>query len=279
MPASSYYILSVAIASVFFFLMWGVLRDSGVEAPWMTAGVASSILIIGAVLLRELVLRRGRAPEASAAPVSRISDIRAQGKLTIDGNRLLLQEIKKRSDAANVLDKFSAGHRQVFELCGEYLNLIEEELGRMNAGSPRLEPLLKGRTRAVEAHRFHMLRWAELEATELTLKAQAGPEKLASAKEALLVVETALASYPQERALNESKGLLTEMVVSIGVRDLIENAEEAMRLEEFSTAKSYYRDALHLLARDNIHTPERSAAADRIRAEIERVTALEATDR
>ena len=58
LPASNYYVLAVAISAAFFFLVWGILHDGGEETPWITAGIGASILLSGAVILREIVLRR-----------------------------------------------------------------------------------------------------------------------------------------------------------------------------------------------------------------------------
>src|SRR5687768_15287321 len=60
LPASNYYVLAVAISAAFFFLVWGILHDGGEETPWITAGISASILLCGAVILREIVLRRAR---------------------------------------------------------------------------------------------------------------------------------------------------------------------------------------------------------------------------
>lgn len=281
MPAVSYYVLAVALAAAFFFLIWGVLHDSGVENPWMTAGISSSFIMIGSVLFRELVMRRNRErylrSETAFAEGRTIADIPGYGyagKLTVEQNAALLREIRKRSDAANVLSKFSEAHREVFELCAEYLNLIEDELSRMNAGSPRLEPFLKGRTKAGEAHRFHMLRWAEIEATGLTLKAQtadAAEVRSASAMQALSVVDTALGTYPNERALVDSRALLAELSVSIDAGDSVARAEAAVERGDISAAVRHYREALQILGRDDRRSPERESAAEQIRSQLEKL--------
>ena len=58
LPASNYYVLAFAIAVAAFFLVWGILQDGGDEMPWATAGVSASLILIGSVILRELILRR-----------------------------------------------------------------------------------------------------------------------------------------------------------------------------------------------------------------------------
>jgi len=195
-------------------------------------------------------------------------------KLSIEQNGALLAEIKKRSDAANLLNKISAAHKEVFEVCAEYLTLIEGELSRMNAGSPRLEPFLKGRTRASEAHRFHMLRWAEIEATELTLRAQDGEpleNRLKDTNKALWVLETAIEAYPNERALFESRELLTEFKVLFEVETLVSGGEAAASAGDLAKAKQLFREALFALARDHVDTRGRREAAERIKERLETI--------
>jgi len=280
MAASNYYVLAVAISVAFFFIAWGLLRDTGEDMPWVTAGIGASILLGGAVLLREVILRQAH----NRAMRQRNMELRfrsgfASGrsdpnKLTLEKNAAILGEIKQKSNAAKVLDKFSAGHREVFELCREYLSRNESELKTVAAGSPRLAALLKGRALASEFHHYHMLRWAEIEVRSLTGEArnQADPdERFVAAKNAINVIESALNSYPTEESLLESHDLLSEMAVSIKVSHWVEEAERAAFKGDLAEAKSLYRDALFYLGRDNIHTPEREQAAKRINYEIERL--------
>jgi len=204
----------------------------------------------------------------------RNAETAAGAKLSIEQNGALLTEIKKRSDAANLLSKIAAAHKEVFEVCAEYLRVIEGELSRMNAGSPRLEPFLKGRTRASEAHKFHMLRWAELEATELALRAQGDKpleNRLEDATRALWVLETAIKAYPSEQALVESRKVLGEMKVSFEVEALVAAGEKAVADGEYAKARQLFREALFSLARDHVETPSRRHAAERINERLETI--------
>lgn len=287
LPTSNYYVLAVAISTAFFFLVWGILHDGGEETPWITAGVSASVLLCGAVVLRELILRRVRSRlllhqrnlRMHVAGINtRIEDDKNPHKLTLEKNALILHEIKQKSNAARVLNKFSAAHKEVFELCGEYIGRNEAELKTVNAGSPRLAPLLKGRSAASEWHRYHLLRWAEIESRTLT--AEAGTridvaQKIDAAQNALDVIESALQFYPAETTLIQSKELLVELVVSINVSHLVEAAEKAIVNGEFDLAKALYTDALFNLGRDNVHTDHREQAAKRIRGEIERISGRE----
>jgi len=60
LPASGFYVLAVAVAIFVFFVILAVFRDGVEEMPWAAAGIASSIVLAGAVLLREVVFRGAR---------------------------------------------------------------------------------------------------------------------------------------------------------------------------------------------------------------------------
>ena len=289
LPASNYYVLSVAISAALFFLVWEILHDGGEETALVTAGISASMLLGLAVILREIILRwlrnrllhQQRPMDQRIYGASRFGESRSQNKLTLEKNSAILNSIRQKSEAAKILNKFSAGHREVFELCGEYLVRNERELKTVSAGSPRLSALLKGKATATEYHRFHMLRWAEIEARALTNEATSGvsnPKKIEAAQNALGVIESALASYPSEPSLLESHELLREMTVSIKVSHLVERAERAVFKGNYSQAKSLYRDALFYLGRDNVDTGEREQAARLIKSEIEKIRKLEIGD-
>ena len=285
MPASTFYVLATSISAAFFFLVWGILHDIGEEMPWVTAGVSSSILMSGTVILREIILRRNRNRMIrqqrnldfrfrSSGFTSGRHPSNNPNKLTLERNAAIVGEIRKKSDAAKVLNKLSSGHREVFELCREYLTLNESELKMVNAGSPRLAPLLKGRSAAADFHHYHMLRWAEIEARTLTNEARNRANtdgKIEAAQNALNVIESALQSYPSESSLLQSQELLREMVVSIKVSCWVESAERAAFQGNYAQAKGLYRDALFYLGRDNVYSDDRERAAIRINEEIERL--------
>lgn len=248
--------------------------------PWATAGVSASFILIASVVLRELILRRAnrniRLQQRPLIPgVHRqSSDHQNPEKLTLERNAAILTEIQKKSDAANVLNRLSAGHREVFELCGEYMCRNEAELKTITPGSPRLAALLRGRSAVAEFHRYHLLKWAQLEVQVLTNQAREleDPEdQKKSAKAALGVIDTALRSYPTEESLIESQELLRDMVVSISVSHWVGQAERAAYEGNYAVARELYRDALFHLGRDNVQSEARELAANRIKAELERI--------
>ena len=271
LPASNYYVLAVAIALAFFFVAWGILDDiDGMRAPWQTAGVSASIILIGAVILREMILRRTQA--YIRQPVPRVND---RNKLTIERAAAIMAEISKKSEAANVLDRIASGHREVYELCAAFVQRIDTELATVQPGSPRLAALLRSRHRASEAHRSHMLRWAEIEAGTFANDARILPTPSArvnAASEALMTVETALALYPAEETLIESRAVLNALAMSVQVANAVEAAEQAASSGDIGLARELYADALAHLERQSDRTPERERAAERIREAIERLS-------
>ena len=283
LPASNYYILSVAVTIGFFFLLWGILNDGREEAPWIPAGLGAAILLGSAVIAREVILRRARnrflASERrldhSVRGITSKLHESAPPKLTLERNAALLHEIARKSEAAKILGRFAEGHREVFELCSEYLAAVARELPNVGAGSPRIAALRRGSDVAERYHYFHMLQWAEIESRALTQEASKHDKistKLESAQAALGVVEYALESYPQENALLDSQRLLLELVASIRVTDLVERAERADFKGNHKRALDLYQDALFFLNRNGPH-PEPEALGH-LNEEIARIQRL-----
>ncbi|MBL0240266.1 MAG: hypothetical protein IPQ00_06795 [Chloracidobacterium sp.] len=287
LPASNYYALTMAVVIAFFFLVWGILHDGGDETPWISAGIGASAVLFGAVILREWVMRRARNRYVTAQRnfdrelrevYSRLGNDRDSEKLTLGQNEAILSDIAKKSSAARTLGKFSATHREVFELCGDYLARNKRELSLIGTGSPRLVPLRKSRDRVREFHRYHVLQWAEIEARELTQDAKSRAkfsEKVESAQAAMNVIDSAMSFYPAEPALIESREVIVELVASIKVAHWVERAERAAFKGDYKEARSHYRDALFYLGRDNISNEDRDIAADHINTAIERLRQLE----
>jgi len=123
-----------------------------------------------------------------------------------------------------------------------------------------------------------MLKWAEIEARTYAAEARSRlnvAERTEAALSAISVLEAALASYPDDESLRESWQVLDDLLVSIKVSDLVEQAEKAAFKGEYPRAKSIYKDALFYLGRDNAQSDEREDAAEKILAEIERIRLLQ----
>ncbi|MGI8789222.1 MAG: hypothetical protein ACR2HG_15895 [Pyrinomonadaceae bacterium] len=285
LPASNYYVLAAALAIVFFFLVWGILHEGEEEASWMIAGIGASLVLGGAVVLREIVLkeRRKNFLLAEKRLNYNVNNLLAQAhsdganKLTLEKNAALIREIQKKSEAARTLGKISNGHLEVFEVCSEYLSLAERQMETAGVGSPRLAGLRRGREIVGELHRFHLLSWAEIESRSLTQKAKKYvtiSEKLNAAQEALFVLDSALQFYPNEPRLTESESVLKEFIASIKVSHWIEQADRAAFKGNHKRAVSLYRDALFFLAREDVKTQDRETIAGKINSKIESLREL-----
>ena len=284
LPASNFYILAVSVAIALFFLVWGILNEGTAdETPWIPAGLGAAMVLAAAVIVREIVLRGARQRflssqrqiDRSIRGITRRINDDQPPKLTLERNAAILHEISKKSDAAKVLGKFAEGHREVFELCEEYLGAVTRELPSVGAGSPRIAALRRGRSVAAKFHHYHMLHWAEIESRDLTREASKHDKissKLDSAQAALDVVDFALRSYPEEPALTDSRNVLVELLSKIKVTDLIDRADRAAFKGNPKRALSLYQDALFILQRQD---PDfESDVASRVQEEIARLTGL-----
>ena len=284
LPASNYYILAAAVAIASFFLIWGILHEGDDEAPWIPAGIGASLILIGAVFLREIVLRKARNRylliqkrldhTLDNASLHTTKTFAPEKKLTLEKNAEIIRQIQKKSEAAKILMKLSEGHQEVFKLCGEYLEINRKELETVGAGSPRLAGLLRGKEIVKELHKFHLMNWAEIETRQLTQDAKNRAtitEKTETAQRALSVIETALQYYPDERRLIESEEAVREFVTSIKVSHFIEQAERSAFKGNYKRAVSHYKDALFFLARENKTSKETDLLAERINLEIQKI--------
>lgn len=287
LPASNYYILSVAAALVFFFLIWGILLDENDEIRLVVAGTMASIVLGVAVFLREFVLRKARnqflvtqkqldkSLNNASFPLGAVA---VESKLTLEQNAEFIKRIRHKSEAAKTLKRIPSAHLEVFESCGEYLSINKKALESVNAASPRLAALRRGREIVSQLHKYHLLSWAGLESRFLTHEAKTEvkiSEKLKNAQKAQTILETALQYYPQEPQLIESEEVLREFTASIKISHWIEQAERARFKNNYKRAVSCYRDALFFLAREGVQTEDKRLIAAQINQEIENVRRLE----
>lgn len=280
LPASNYYILAASAAIAFFFLVWGILNDGREETPWIPAGVGAAIVLGSAVILREIILREvrnrflasQRQIDRSVRGITKRINEREPAKLTLERNATLLHDISRKSEAAKVLGRFADGHREVFELCEEYLAAVSRELPNVGAGSPRIAALRRGTEVAAGYHHYHLLQWAEIESRALTHEAGRRDkisDKLESTQAALGVVESALGSYPHDTALLDSQKVLLELVASMKISDLVERADRAAFKGSNKRALGLYQDALFLFQRDDPNVE--GDAIDHLNEEIARI--------
>lgn len=286
LPASNYYILATSATIAFFFLIWGILHEGNEETPWIGAGIGASLVLGGAVFLREVVLRKARIRflmeqrqlDSNIDNIPHNHNLPRNNKITIEQNSAIIKEIRKKSEAANVLGHLSEGHHEVFEMCQAYLLMNSRELQNVGVGSPRLAALRRGKEIVSELHRFHLLQWAEIEAKSLTRDAKnqvSVADKIETAQKALTIIDSALQFYPQELNLQESETALKDFIASIKVTHWIEQAERSAFKGNYKRAISHYRDALFFLGRENVKNEEKDLIAEHINEEIEKIRELE----
>ena len=282
LPASSYYVLTVAVVIAFFLLFGEFLHEAGEETPWISAGIGAFILMGCAVFIREVILRKARDRVISiekrldfnlknVPPVAAHSN-RNINKLSIEKNIEIINKIQLKSEAAKVLGRLSNGHFEVYEICNEYLRVNRIELENIGVGSPRLASLRRGKEIVQDIHRYHLLSWAQIESQSLTQKAKTltnVSDRLEIAQNALSVLNTASEYYPDEVKLVESESALNEFIASIKISHWVEEAERSAFKGNYKKAISHYKDALYFLARENVQSIQKDSIAAKINSEID----------
>ena len=231
LPAVGFYFIIFVLATATFVFVLGLSTDVDQKNEWVTAGFVALSVIIAGVVLRELILRnvrerrhaeRDRLDRSLRHSSSFSNHAESSSKFTLEKNAVALENIKRKSEAANVFGRISEGHREVFELCDEYRGIVASEIPNVRPGSPRLKALSRGSDLAGEIHRRHMLRWAELETRTLSNEAQSADSvvgKRGYAERGKATIDFALSHYPHERALRESADVLDEVISSLDSPD------------------------------------------------------------
>src|SRR5690349_6083853 len=113
--AANYYVTAAAFAIAVFFITYSLLRESD-DQPFIPAGVTASGVLLGAVILRRAILLKAqrralalRQLEHTWRPVALNATAGSENKLTIEKNAVILSELKRKSEAAMLLAKYSDG--------------------------------------------------------------------------------------------------------------------------------------------------------------------------
>jgi polyhydroxyalkanoate synthesis regulator phasin len=284
-PASNYYFLVIFFAAAVFLTVLAWLYDGYDDTPWIVGGISAAAFAASLILFREVILRRFRRRALAARRLShqlrsatqRRGGGAAESKITLQRNVEILRDIRTKSDAAKVLGKLAEAHKEVSDLCEQYLTAAADEISSARPGSPRIPALRKGSKFAAGRHRFHMLKWAEIKARSFSVEAGSSvrlSDKLAAAEEALDAVDRAMRVYPEEAALVDSRGLLQIFLVSARIKDSIEKAERANAMGSSKQAVDHYREALSDLQNCGVEFSEREVIFERIRSEIGRISKL-----
>jgi hypothetical protein len=286
MPSVSGYMTAAAAASAaLFFVLWWMLQ--GEESPWVPAGLAASVVMLVAASARVMVMRRARTRyihEQDRRQWDGRSKSQPSGKASSRSAAMhtaALRALQKQSAEADAHDSPPEVHRELYDLCAEYLTGADQAWR-----SPRLSPegrlaLRAGQERVRTLQRHHLLTWARVSALTLTREAQHRArlyEKIETANRALDCIDSALKVYPEEEELNRSARAVREFIISSRVAHWVELAERAAFKGHYRRAIDCYRDALFYLTRDG-PDHDREGGADRISREIELLRARLATER
>ena len=284
MPSVSGYMTAAAAASAaLFFVLWWILQ--GEETPWVPAGLAASVVMLVAASARVVVMRRARSRYVreqdrhelygrSANPRSGQTNPRSTSL-----HSAALRALQKQSAAADANDSPPETHRELYDLCTDYLTSAEQAWR-----SPGLSPegrlaLRTGQERVRTLQRHHLLTWARGSALTFTHEAQQRArlyEKIEIANRALDCIDSALKLYPEEEELNRSARAVHEFITSSRVAHWVELGQRAAFKGYYKRAIDCYRDALFYLTRDGLDK-DREAGAERISREIELLRAQLAT--
>jgi hypothetical protein len=283
MPSSAGYLFAaIAASSVLFFASWWMLSTGGDEAPWISAGLAASMVLVVALSARQVVMRRAwtryllehNAPEHSA----RLSgDHGVSGKKTYSATAhsaalRALQNQSAETDAGSRVES----HLEMFKHCQNFVASADEALRSNSLTGEKRSIFRAGQERARVLEKHHMLTWARESSLALTHEAQCRArmsDKIETAYRALDCLDAALKVYPTEKELDASKSAIWEFIASVKVAHWIELAERAAFKGHYRRAINRYQDALFYLNRDTANDEVRVAGAERIGREIEALRA------
>ena len=282
-PSSAGYMLAaIIVAAGLGLILWWMLASGGDEAPWLSAGLAFSLVLLVALSAREVVMRRAWTRYLlehgiqDTSKSHRQHSSRGQKKsFSASLNSAALRAIQKQSAAADA-NPTPEAHLDVAQLCHEYLSRTEEAIRSGNMGSEKGIAIRAGQERVRSLHKHHLLSWARGHSMALTREAQQRArtfDKIETANKALDCLESTLRIYPDEQELRESKTAIYEFIASVKVAHWVELAERSAFKRHYRRAIDRYRDALFYLNQDVVKEEVRRAGSERIEKEIARLKA------
>jgi len=284
MPSSTgYLVIAIALAAGLFFFLWWVLVRGGDDAPWLPAGLASSVVLLVALSAREVVMRRAwtryllengihdTRRKVSASTSSRSSSRSSKKAFSASVHSAALRTIQKQSTAADSPHASPEAHLDVAQLCHDYLASTDEAIRSGGYGSEKGIAIRAGQERVRALHKHHLLTWAKGQSRLLTHEAQQRArtfDKIETANRALDCIDSALRIYPSEPELHESKTAISELIASVKVAHWVELAERSAFKGHYRRAIDRYRDALFYLNQDVVKPDVRHAGTEKIEQEI-----------
>lgn len=283
MPSSvGYMLVAIAAASVLFLALWWMLFTGGDEAPWITAGLAASLVLVVALSAREVVMRRawtryllehgGSEHSTRSSPEPGVLRKKAYSATAHTAALRSLQSQSAEADAGSRPES----HLDMFNLCQSFISRADEALRSNSLTAEKRGIFRAGQERARILEKHHMLIWARESSVALTHDAQRRArmtDKIETAYRALDCLDAALRVYPTETELNASKLAIWEFIASVKVAHWVELAERAAFKGHYRRAINRYKDALFYLNRDTSNDEIRIAGAERIGREIEALQA------
>lgn len=277
-PSSTGYLIGAVLGAVLLFLaLWWLLVTSGDEAPWLPAGLITAVFLLIALSAREVLMRRawtryllehGTKPHSSRRSSKSSSHKRT---FSLSVYSAALRAIQKQSTAADRPNTSPDTHLDVALMCQDFLAGSEDVVRSGNFGSEKSITLKAGQERVRALHRHHLLIWARDQSRLLTHEAQQKArvaEKVETANKALECIDSALAMYPTEVELNESKTAIKEFIASVRVAHWMELAERSAFKGQYRRAIERYKDALFYLNDEAVKDDVRASGKDRIEREI-----------
>jgi tetratricopeptide (TPR) repeat protein len=271
-------------SAALFFLLWWILQ--GEENPWIPAGLIASVVMLVAASARLAVVRRSR---TRSVRDQRSGEWQGHTMRRPPGNSIpstsrhsaALRALQMQSADADARDLPPQAHRDLYDLCTDYLHGAEQALQSPSLSAEGRLALRAGQERVRTLQRHHLLTWARGSARSLTHEAQQRVrlyEKVETANRALECIDSALKLYPDEEELRVSARAVRDFITSSRVAHWVELAERAAFKGYYRRAIDRYRDALFYLTRDG-GDQDREAGAERITREIELLRVRLATGR
>lgn len=281
MPSSTGYLVVAIVAAVFLFLLlWWVLVASGDEAPWLPAGLITVVFLLVALSAREVLMRRawtryllehGIKPHSSGSQTRTGTQRRT---FSLSQHSATVRAIQKQSAAADRPNTPPDAHLEVALLCQDFLSGTEEVLRSGTFSNEKTIALKSGKERIRALHKHHFLLWARDQARALTHDAQhkaRTSDKIETANKALECIDSALAMYPDEVELHESKTAIGEFVASVRVAHWVELAQRSAFKGHYRRAVDRYKNALFYLNDAAVKTEIRATGAAQIETEISKL--------
>jgi hypothetical protein len=269
---------AIAGAGVLFFALWWMLVTGGDEAPWISAGLAASVVLLVSLSAREVVMRRAwtrylleNGVQEHSSRVNPDPTVPVQKTYSSKAHTANLRALQKQSAEADASSR-PESHLEMFELCQSFLARTEEALNSNSLNAERRSIFRAGQERARALEKHHMLTWARESSLALTHEAQRRArtsDKIETAYRALDCLDSALKVFPTESELNASKLAIWEFIASVKVAHWVELAERAAFKGHYRRAINRYKDALFYLSRDTVKDEVRIAGAERITREID----------